>query len=276
MHGVKIVRSVVGWVVPMCLFASSLRAQTIDQLRQQFRLPVPEAPDLWTVPAMGANTPSGFGAGWVDAYLGTWGTTRARFTERSFADADGAVGMGLGIGDPRSYFGLEITAASYSTFNSGFGTRAGLSLHLHRIVFGDFGLAVGWENALARGTPDSGESLYAVVSKWFQLKDSDSAPFSAIMLSLGMGDGRFRSQGETDNDVDALGVFGSLAVRIAAPASVVADWTGQDLTALLSLTPFGTVSLILSGGWADITGRTGDRGARLVGAVSYGFNFLGR
>ena len=184
--------------------------------------------------------------------------------------------MGFGMGDPRSYFGLEVTATSYSTFRSGFATRAGLNLHLHRIVFGSFGLAVGWENALERGAPDSSESLYGVVSKWFQLKDSDSAPFSSIMLSLGVGDGRFRSQEDVDNDVDVLGVFGSVALRVASPASVVVDWTGQDLTALLSLTPFRTVSLILSGGWADITGRTGDRGARVVGAVSYGLNFLGR
>ena len=115
-----------------------------------------------------------------------------------------------------------------------------------------------------------------MASKWFQLEDSDSAPFSSVMLSLGVGDGRFRSQEEADNDIDALGVFGSVAVRLLAPASVVVDWTGQDLTALLSLAPFRTVSLTLSAGWADITGNTGDRGARLVGAVSYGFDFLGR
>lgn len=271
-----IVRQLVSGLVLLCLCAPSLGAQTIDQLRQQFRLPVPEVPDFWTVPAMGANTPSGFGAGWGDAYLGTFGTTRARFTEREFADADGAVGAGFGLGDPWSYFGLEVSGTSYSTFHSGFGNRAGVSLHLHRIVFGSFGLAVGWENALVRGTPDSGESFYGVVSKWFQLKDSDSALFSSLMLSLGVGDGRFRSQEDVDKDIDASGVFGSVAVRVLAPASVVVDWTGQDLTALLSLTPFRTFSLVLSGGWADITGYTGDKGARVVGAVTYGFNFLGR
>lgn len=259
-------------------FPSELEAQTAEELREQLRLPVPAVPEVerWSIPAMGANTPSGFGASWGDVYAGVGGTTRARFLEKSFTDADAAVAAGFGIGDPLAYVGLEITLVSYSTVRSGFGTRAGVSLHLHRVVFGDAGIAIGWENALKRGPPDSGDSLYGVVSKWFQLRRSDFAPFSAVMVSAGVGGGRFRSQDDVDNDVDGVGVFGSVGVRILAPLTFVADWTGQDLTVLGSLTPFRNVSLIVAAGFADITGYARDDRPRPVGSVSYGFNFLNR
>ena len=96
------------------------------------------------------------------------------------------------------------------------------------------------------------------------------------MVSAGVGGGRFRSQDDVDNDVDGVGVFGSVGVRILAPVTLVADWTGQDLTVLGSLTPFRNVSLIVAAGFADITGYARDDRPRPVGSVSYGFNFLNR
>lgn len=254
----------------LALFASPLHAQDVEDLRQQFRLGIPEesSEESWTIPAMGANTPSGFGASFGDVYFGAAATTRARFVE----DADGTVAGGFGLGDPWSWVGLEVTVNSFSTLRSGFGERMGVDFHLHRMLPGAVGVAIGWENAITRGGPDSGESRYAVASKWFQLRESDLDPFSALMLSLGAGDGRFRSQEDFDEGADTINIFGSVAVRAFAPVSLVANWTGQDLTLASSISPLRRWPLIVLLGVADVTGNAGD-GARLVGSASYSFDF---
>jgi len=225
---------------------------------------------------MGANTPGGFGAGWGDFYVGLGGTSRARFQDENFSDADAAAAFGLGFGDPIRNIGFEVTVNSYSTFEHQFFTRSGIDFHVHRQFLGDFSAAVGWENAITSGEPDAGESFYFVVSKWTSLREDPNKPFSALLVTGGLGNGRFRSQQNVDDDVETVNVFGSVALRVLAPLSLVADWTGQDLTAVASVAPFRNVSLLLLGGFADITGNTGDEGgARFVASISYGLSLRG-
>jgi len=257
-----------------------LDAQDPAVARRNLRLPLPEFFEgplsYWSVPAMGANTPGGFGAGWGDFYVGLGGTSRARFQEDNWGDADAAAAFGLGFGDPVRTIGFEVTMNSYSTFEHEFLNRSGIDFHLHRQFAGDFSIAVGYENAIRNGEVDSGESQYVVVSKWTTLREDPNQPFSAIMTTVGLGNGRFRSQQDVDNDVSGVNIFGSVALRVFAPLSLVADWTGQDLTAVASVAPFRNISLLIMGGWADITGNTGDEfGARFVGSISYGLSFRG-
>ncbi|MDH3733408.1 MAG: hypothetical protein OEU54_07720 [Gemmatimonadota bacterium] len=266
-----------------CLFASAAPAVAQDPAvaRRNLRLPLPDfftgTPNTyWSVPAMGANTPGGFGAGWGDFYVGLGGTSRARFQDENFSDADAAAAFGLGFGDPIRNIGFEVTVNSYSTFEHQFFTRSGIDFHVHRQFLGDFSAAVGWENAITSGEPDAGESFYFVVSKWTSLREDPNKPFSALLVTGGLGNGRFRSQQNVDDDVETVNVFGSVALRVLAPLSLVADWTGQDLTAVASVAPFRNVSLLLLGGFADITGNTGDEGgARFVASISYGLSLRG-
>jgi hypothetical protein len=258
--------------------AAPVDAQNPAVARANPRLPLPdwftETPNTWwSVPAMGANTPSGFGAGWGDFYIGLGGTSRARFQAQTWTDADAAAAFGLGLGDPARTVGFEVTVNSYSTFEHHFFTRTGIDFHLHRQFARDYSIAVGYENAIRSGVVDSGESQYAVLSKWTSLRDDPNKPFSALMVSAGVGNGRFRSQQDVDVDKKTVNVFGSVALRVFAPVSLVADWTGQDLTTVASVAPFRKISLLFVGGFADITGNTGDEGgARLVGSISYGVN----
>jgi hypothetical protein len=251
-----------------------LAAQDPAVARRNLRLPLPEFFDpntYWSVPAMGANTPGGFGAGWGDFYIGLGGTSRARFQEENWTDADAAAAFGLGFGDPTTTIGVEVTVNSYSTFEHEFLNRAGIDFHLHRQFGTDFSAAVGYENAIRNGEVDSGESVYFVLSKWTSLRDDPNKPFSALMTTAGVGNGRFRSQADVDIDKKTVNIFGSVALRVVAPVSLVADWTGQDLTAVMSVAPFRNISLLVMGGWADITGNTGDEGGpRFVGSISYG------
>ena len=159
---------------------------------------------------------------------------------------------------------------SFSTVRDGFFKRMGVDLELHRYLGSGFAIAAGWENAIKRGFQDTDPSHYGVVSKWLQLREDDSAPFSAVMLTFGVGDGRFRSEDDEDNDVSTANVFGSVGVRVLGPASIIADWTGQDLYLGGSVAPLKRWQLVLSSGFADVTGSAGD-GARWV--VSGGFAF---
>ncbi|MFV1988945.1 MAG: hypothetical protein ACC682_16865 [Gemmatimonadota bacterium] len=263
------------------LSAEPLDAQDPAIARRNLRLPLPEyftdSPNnYWSVPAMGANTPGGFGAAWGDFYVGLGGTSRARFQPTNWTDADAAAAFGLGFGDPTKNVGLEVTVNSYSTFDNEFFTRTGIDFHMHRQFARDYSIAIGWENAIRSGFVDSGESQYVVVSKWTSLRADPNKPFSALMTTVGLGNGRFRSQRNVDLDNSGVNVFGSVALRVFAPLSIVADWTGQDLTAVASVAPFKHISILLVGGWADITGNTGDEfGPRFVGSISYGVNFSG-
>lgn len=252
--------------------ASPLRAQEADSLRASFRLPVPvpwsppAAPR--SAPAMGANSPSAFGASWGDVFAGAGYTARAR----DVAFPDGAVAVGFGLGNPWTLAGLEVAVTSFTTLRSGWGKRMGVDFKLHRLFPGSVGVAVGWESAIKRGEMDSPPAHYAVVSKWVQLRESDAAPLSALSLSLGVGTGRFRPVHDLAGERHPVSPFGSVALRVAAPLSVIADWTGQDLVLAASVAPLPRIPLILTPGLADLTGRAGD-GVRFVLAGSYSARF---
>ena len=71
---------------------------------------------------------------------------------------------------------------------------------------------------------------------------------SSAMISAGVGDGRFQTEDDWLAGRNGVGLFGSLAVRVAAPLSVVADWTGQDLMILGSIAPFRNFGMVVSAG----------------------------
>lgn len=206
--------------------AAPLDAQDPAVARRNLRLPLPEffeGPNTyWSVPAMGANTPGGFGAGWGDFYIGLGGTSRARFQNEDREDADAAAAFGLGFGNPVKTIGFEVTVNSYSTFEHEYLNRAGIDFRLHR-QFGDFSAAIGYENVIRNGEVDSGENQYVVLGKWTTLRDDPNKPFSALKTTVGLGSGRFRSQQNVDLDNDGVNIFGSVALRVVAPVSLVAD-----------------------------------------------------
>lgn len=219
----------------------------------------------WTIPGMAANSPTGFGADWGYVFVAASYQARTRY----LTNDDGAVGAGFGLGDARGAVGLQLGLISFSTLDSGFGKRGGVDLHLHKTLPADIGLAVGWESALHWGEDDSGSAQYVAASKWFTLSEDDRRPFSALMLSAGLGNGRFQLEDDMAAGEDALSPFGSLAVRVAAPVSLIADWTGQDLMLAGSLAPLKRHGVVVTAGMMDVTRTAGD-GPRFVLGVSFG------
>lgn len=247
-------------------------------LRDQLRIPIPQAalllPSFSSIsPGSSSGSPTAFGADYGNAFIGASFQARTRYTE----SADGAVSFGFGVGDAQKSVGLEVAVAVLDLANSGRGDpgtlgRGSVSFKLHRILPDDMGVAVGVENLLVWGGTDSGTSLYGVVSKVFRFQDSPEKPFSSLTASVGLGTGRFKSESDFENGEGSVNVFGSLGLRVAEPVSLIADWTGQDLTLGASIVPFRNIPLVITPAFADITGNAGD-GARFILGIGYSFPY---
>ncbi|WP_261222245.1 S-layer homology domain-containing protein [Ancylothrix sp. D3o] len=247
-------------------------------LRDELRIPIPQAalllPSFSSIsPGSSSGSPTAFGADYGNAFIGASFQARTRYTNLS----DGAVSFGFGVGDAQKSVGLEVAVAVLDLANSGRGDpgtlgRGSVSFKLHRILPDDMAVAVGVENLLVWGGTDSGTSLYGVVSKVFRLQDSPEKPFSSLTASVGLGTGRFKSEWDFENGQGSVNVFGSLGLRVAEPVSLIADWTGQDLTLGASIVPFRNIPLVITPAFADITGNAGD-GARFILGIGYSFPY---
>lgn len=252
-------------------------AQDPDAVRAGWMIPLPPTlPILSTVgrtsPGSSSGSPTAFGANLGDGFVGAGLQSRTRYDEDdTWEDPDGTAVVGFGLGNSRDLVGLEVAFTFVSTLDSGFFDRNTISFKLHRVLPGDYGVAVGWENAIRIGDGlDGGSSLYAVGSKvWGQ---GGLNPFNTVTLSAGIGGGRFRFEDAITDDEQIVNLFASLGVQVWEPMSVIADWTGQDLTLAASIVPFQTIPLIITPGIADITGEAGD-GARFILGAGMGFDF---
>jgi len=255
--------------------------QALDSLRAELRLPIPTVASPGSVrrsaPAMGASSPTGFGARAGDLAVGASAQWRARSYWRTDGtrvepSPDGAVGAGVGFGNPERLLGIQVDVVSFSTVRSGVGTNMGVDLKIHRVLPYQLGIALGYESLLVRGETDSGSSRYAVISKWTALREDPGSSFGSAVISAGLGDGRFRSVDAWNRESSNPHLFGSVGVRIAEPLAAVVDWTGQDLALIASVAPFRRWPLIASFGFRDIAG-SGYPNARFVASGSYQFRY---
>jgi hypothetical protein len=216
-------------------------------------------------PGITMLTPSAYGKSWGRASIGVGLQSRARFTDT----ADGALGVGFGLGDAKKSVGLDIniSVVDISSFEDG-----SISWKLHRQLPYDFAVAVGVKNFVTFGNTDGGTSGYGVITKMFRLQDSEQKPFSRLYVSTGVGGGQFRSESDVRNQIDSVGVFGSAALKIAQPVSAIVEWSGQDLGLGVSVAPFKNIPLVITPGISDITGNAGD-GTRFILGIGYSVAF---
>ena len=244
----------------------------LQRLRQEFLIEEPQTlsaklAEVVVAPSASISTPIGFGANFGQIFGGFGFQSRTRFTNQ----ADGGLALGVGLGEPQKIVGLDVTMAILSLFGDNAG-RGSFSFKIHRSLPEGFAVALGFENAINWGGTDAGSSIYGVVSKFFQLTETTKEPFSQLTLSLGVGGGRFRSEGAIEDGVNSLGVFASAGLRIVEPVSAIVEWSGQDLNAGISLIPFPKVPLTINLAGADLTGNAGD-GARFVMSIGYNYFF---
>lgn len=218
-------------------------------------------------PGSSSNTPTAYGGSWGSLGVGLSYQERTRYTDES----DGSSGVVVSFGNSRSAVGLDVGVSFLDL--SEFGDRGAFSFKVHRQLPQEFAVAVGLENALNWGFTDADTSVYGVVSKRFRLQESSRAPFSRLNLSVGIGNGRFRSEDNVQNDEGSVGIFGSAAIQVIKPISVFTEWTGQDLNVGMSVLPFRNLSLVITPTLSDITGTAGD-GTRFTLGVGYGLSLF--
>lgn len=218
-------------------------------------------------PAASVSVPTAFGVDGGEMFFGLAYQGRTRYTDQD--DAAAVVGLGIGT---RRLIALEAALTTYSTFRSYPLETGGLSVKLHRALPRQTSVAVGWENAVLWGGSDDDGSLYGVVTKMVTLRQDPEAPLNTAVLTLGVGNGRFRFENDDADGNETVNLFAAAGARITPQVSLVADWTGQDLNAAASLTPLPRVPMVITVGLADLTGSAGD-GARFILSLGYGLAF---
>lgn len=252
---------------PGSLFAQV--TEETDSLRQQYRLPVPTAEQAaGIIVSPNASFTPGPTSYQSDPFLlffvGAAYTPRTRYVEGKH-DGNGLLGMAFG--DPQKWVGVQADLGLYSTARSGLFNRMGLSLGVYRFLPGDLVLSVGWENILNKGDPDTGESQYGVLSRWFPLKQPDQW-FNSIGLSIGLGNGVYSTETNwINNDTTDFNLFGSVSVQVAWPVALVANWLGDDLMLGAAITPFKQLPLVISPAVYDVTGQVETGATFMISAL---------
>ena len=242
------------------------------QATQRCPSPEPVAPlalpapieEFESSPALSIYIPVGYGADRNTAFIS--GTYQPSVREDS--GSVGAAGIGIGLGNADKAVGVELSYALAT--NDSFG-EGGFNGKLHRRFGGDVSAALGWNGFLNIGRNDFEQSKYGVVTKVFRTRESLNNAFSRVAVTVGVGDGQFRSNGAVDAGENNINVFGNLAVRVVRPVSLIAEWTGQDLALGLSIAPFKNFPFVITPALRDIAGA-GD-GSRFVLGVGTALKF---
>ena len=233
----------------------------------------------YSSPSMSIYIPVGYGADNNTGFVAADYQERTRFGNND----DGEMVFGVGLGDAKKSVGvvLSYTLASVSNrYNSDFGI-GGFNVKIHRQIKDDLAVAVGMNGFANIGsysstlTNDFKNSLYGVVTKVIRTRDDINKPFSRVAVTAGVGNGQFRTEDSINNNKDNFNVFGNVVARVHPRASLIAEWTGQDLAVGASIAPFKNIPLVITPAVRDIAGPGGgasDR-ARFILGAGLGFRF---
>lgn len=208
-----------------------------------------EARTRWTAPGISVTVPSAFGATWGTFYLGASFTNRIELSQ----NADGAVFFGTGFGNPEKYVGVEV---SLSVVNlDPFGDDIAFNAKVHRSLGKGFAVAAGVENGVVLGGGiDQTKTYYLSLTDYFTLRASEMRPFSALMATVGFGNGRFTGESNKDRAARNLGAYTGVGLRALPWLGLSGAWTGRDIDAGISAAPFRGFRLSISAGVHDIAG----------------------
>lgn len=237
-----------------------------NQLRDLKNLKQEEA--FRASPSLSINIPTGYGADNNTGFISATYQQRTRYANVH----DGGLGIGIGLGDARKAVGVELsyTAASFGGSRD-FGA-GGFNAKVHRQLAPDLAVAAGWNGFLNfGGRNDFENSLYGVATKVIRTRENINSLFSRVAVTAGVGNGQFRTENAVANNSNSINVFGNVALRVAEPVSLIAEWSGQDLGVGLSVAPFKNIPLVITPAIRDIAGA-GD-GPRFVLGTGLAFKF---
>lgn len=234
-----------------------------NRLRQELLIdPIIQiAEPLKGAPGSSAGTPTAYGAGWGQAFIG--GGLFFPFDGK----VDGSMSVGFGLGNAVKSAGLEvafniISLGGQDNFFGDFADSGTVGLKLHRILSRDTAVAVGWSNAIKWGEADiPQETIYGVVSQ----------RFDALSVSVGVGSGSFRSKGARNARENDPNLFASIGYRVTPQASLVSSWTGSGLNLGASFVPFKQSPMVINAIFTDVTDNLNSSGFSLSAGYSLQF-----
>jgi len=251
-------------VVPPHESAGAMGARLEATLSALAQLPAVIFPAV--SPTFGARIPSGFGLtqGMVSFGLGMQGRTRYHH------HPDGALSVNVGLGDPRTLgfdAGVVLLDLRPRDGEGGFAQRGSFKVKVHHQTR-RVSVAAGLENVLVWGGSDAPASAYVAASYATDVIADEDGFAGAMILTAGLGTGRFLLERDLVDDRGTIGLFAGAAFRVSESLSAFAEWTGQDLAFGGSFVPLRSVPFAVTFALDDLTGLAGD-GARPLVAMNY-------
>ena len=198
----------------------------------------------YNVSAISSTVPNAYAMG----RFGTVGVSgnmlsTTRLSDKAWdPDANGVFSVGLG--NPEQYVGIDLRVNIYGT-SSTYGEKSNLGegtfeIHLNRKLKNNLWWAVGGYDLFGWHTSEINQlqSYYTSLTGVLSLKEGKTGAFSALWLTLGLGNGRFR----TDKNYDLpksgkFNVFASAAMQILPRANFIAEWSGYGIYTGISFVP---------------------------------------
>ncbi len=222
------------------------------------------------------TTPSAWGSAYGSVFVGVGIESRAAYVHGpAFTNGvgDGAAAVGIGIGNPVEFVGLQATLSALDL--SGLG-RYSMSFQLHRNLGSANAIAVGAQTLMLSPGTDSVPSYYIVYSQGVLATPFINRSNSTTRLhySIGVGNGQYSEKSQSDistgKGANGTWLFGNVAYELFNAFNVIGEWNGINLNAGVSKTFYiNNIPLAVSAGVLDLTSFSGD-GVRFTIGVGTG------
>lgn len=233
-----------------------LSADQIRSLNAQLTSPA-------AAPGISFGSPVAYGADWGQVFGGIGGQTIPPGSDDS---VDGSMLLGLGVGDSQ-LVGVEMSATIISV-KSAPGEDGAFNGKIHHALSGRASIALGVENTAGWGAAqDVDGSIYAVYTQAMDLAPRSARNPMPIVFNVGIGDERF-----VDPDESSVGLFGSVSVHPHRQLSLIADYTGRDLNAAVSLVPLRAWPVVMTLGAINLAGRL-EQDVEFAGGLGFLYQF---
>jgi hypothetical protein len=223
------------------------------------------------LPAGALNTPLAFGASHRTVGIGFSYQQHTRYGSHP----DGAIGAGIGLGDPVRAVGITagisiLDLRGKPPGNGGFGRRGSFTLKLHHVLPHSTAVAVGVENAMNWGGSDAPRSFFGVATRRFRLRTQSNRAFSRLYVSAGLGSGRYLPENDIFKHGVRANLFANGSLQVTQRAAALAEWTGQNFSLGASLIPSATHPFVVTVGVTDLSSISGS-GPRIIAGGGWGF-----
>ncbi len=202
------------------------------------------------------SSPTAYGTAGGDIFFGGEYESEARGIQRP----DGNATFGVGLFNASNIAGVELSLTSLTTVN-GFGDQVVGNLKLHKLFGGDLGLAIGVDGVKISQNDRSDlladPSLYAAITKG--MKFAGRTMFNELTIGAGVGNGKFQQFEDFAVGEDGVGFFVNSTLRANSWASLMLDYTGQDLNLGVRIQPSGELPIIITPVLYDVAGQAADK-----------------